>query len=544
MGERALRGVSAAPGVAFGKAVVLDRSSASDARVVAPPDREGELERARDALRLVATELQRIASGLRDSGRHEEADIIETSVMMAGDPGLDASVESLVMQSGRNAAAALIGATEESAQQLAQLADPVLAERADDVRSLGRRAAARASGVQPGAVSGILVAASLGPADVAEIATNAQGVALAGGGVTAHAAIVARSLGVPMVVGIGAGVLDLEDGEEVVLDGDGGVLFRQPERARIAAARVEAERRRAARRNAVASRLEPAETRDGHRLRVLANAASVAEVVEALEQGAEGIGLLRTELLFLDSKAWPGRAQQATFLRLILAPLTGRVVTVRLLDFGGDKTPPFLRGATARGIELLLQAPDALKAQLAAIVDAGADVRLRILIPMVTSSEQVTAVRRALASVLAGSPAPELGAMIETPEAARGASEIAKVSDFLSIGTNDLTQLVLGLDREHSKSAPVTDVKVMRLIDATVRAAHAAGIVVDVCGESASDAVAMPMLVGLGVDELSVAAARVGEVRQWIRGLDFAASRTDSERWLLDQPADAAGKRL
>jgi phosphocarrier protein FPr len=118
------------------------------------------------------------------------------------------------------------------------------------------------------------------------------------------------------------------------------------------------------------------------------------------------------------------------------------------------------------------------------------------------------------------------------------------VSDFLSIGTNDLTQLVLGLDREHSKSAPVTDVKVMRLIDATVRAAHAAGIVVDVCGESASDAVAMPMLVGLGVDELSVAAARVGEVRQWIRDLDFAASRTDSERWLLDQPADAAGKRL
>jgi phosphoenolpyruvate-protein phosphotransferase len=544
MGERALRGVSAAPGVAFGKAVVLDRSSASDARVIAPPDREGELARARDALRLVATELDRIASALRDAGRHEEADIIETSVMMAGDPGLDASVESLVMKSGRSAAAALIGATEESAQQLAQLSDPVLAERADDVRSLGRRAAARASGVQPGAVSGILIAASLGPADVAEIATNAQGVALAGGGVTAHAAIVARSLGVPMVVGIGAGVLEVEDGEEVVLDGDSGVLFRQPEPARIATTRVEAERRRVARQSAVASRLEPAETTDGHRLRVLANAASVAEVVEALEQGAEGIGLLRTELLFLDSQAWPDRAQQATFLRLILAPLTGRVVTVRLLDFGGDKTPPFLRGATARGIELLLQAPDALKAQLAAIVEAGADVKLRILIPMVTGSEQVTAVRHALASVLAGSPAPELGAMIETPEAARGASEIANVSDFLSIGTNDLTQLVLGLDREHSNSAPVTDVRVMRLIDATVRAAHAAGIVVDVCGESASDAVAMPMLVGLGVDELSVAAARVGEVRQWIRGLDFAASRTDSERWLLDQPADAARKRL
>jgi phosphoenolpyruvate-protein kinase (PTS system EI component) len=312
----------------------------------------------------------------------------------------------------------------------------------------------------------------------------------------------------------------------------------------VADALAEAERRRLARQNAVASRLEPAQTKDGHRLRVLANAASVAEVVEALEQGAEGIGLLRTELLFLDSQAWPAQEQQSTFLRLILAPLTGRVVTVRLLDFGGDKTPPFLRGATARGIELLLDAPEALEAQLAAIVQAGADVKLRILIPMVTKPEQVTAVRQALSSVLAGRPSPELGAMIETPEAARDASGIATVSDFLSIGTNDLTQLVLGLDREHSKSAPVTDVRVLRLIDRTVRAAHAAGILVDVCGEAASDSVAMPILVGLGVNELSVAAARVGEVRQRIRGLEFEASRTDSERWLLDQPADAAGKRL
>jgi phosphocarrier protein FPr len=163
---------------------------------------------------------------------------------------------------------------------------------------------------------------------------------------------------------------------------------------------------------------------------------------------------------------------------------------------------------------------------------------------MVTKPEQVTAVRQALSSVLAGRQSPELGAMIETPEAARNASEIAKVSDFLSVGTNDLTQLVLGLDREHSKSAPVTDPRVLSLIDSTVRAAHEVGILVDVCGEAASDSVAMPILVGLGVDELSVAAARVGEVRQRIRGLEFAASRTDSERWLLDQPADAAGKRL
>ena len=540
--ERALRGVSAAPGVATGQAVVLDRVGAQRARTVPRGERAAELDRARHSLETVAIEMEQIASGLRDGGRNEEADIIETGALMAADPGLAERVESLVMETGRPAADALREAAEESAQQLAELADPVLAERADDVRSLGRRAAARANGVKPGAIGGVLIASTLGPADVAEIAINARGVALAGGGVTAHAAIVARSLGVPMVVALGPDVLEVEDGEEVVLDGDRGLLFRQPEPARIEAARAEAERRRAARQHAVAHRLDPAQTKDGHRLRILANAASVAEVVEALDQGAEGVGLLRTELLFLDARAWPSRAEQATFLGLILAPLTGRVATVRLLDFGGDKTPPFLRGATGRGVELLLESPDALKAQLASILDAGADVKLRILIPMVSGPQQVTAVRQALATVADGRSLPEVGAMIETPEAARRADEIAKVSDFLSVGTNDLTQLVLGLDREQSKSAPVTDVKVLRLIDSTVRAAHAAGIVVDICGEAASDAVAMPILVGLGADELSVAAARVGEVRQWIRGLDFAASRMSSEKRLLDHPADAAGK--
>ena len=235
-------------------------------------------------------------------------------------------------------------------------------------------------------------------------------------------------------------------------------------------------------------------------------------------------------------RAWPPLRQQSKFLTLILAPLTGRTATVRLFDFGGDKTPPFLRGTTQRGIELLLEAPEALTVHLSAIVDAGDEVKLRILVPMVTKPEQMRAVREVLTTVLDGRPAPEVGAMIETPEAAQRASEIAQESDFLSIGTNDLTQLVLGLDREQSKSAPVTDVRVMRLIDTTVRAAHAAGILVDVCGEAASDPVAMRILVGLGVDELSVAAARVGEVRESIRRLSFGESQLKAEE-ALSRPA-------
>ncbi len=536
MGERALRGVSAAPGVAVGAAVVLDRSLPLARKGIAPGARGREADSARAALEAAATELEDLASRLRNNGRSVEAEVVETGVLMAADPTLLERVESLISD-GMPADAALRTATEQIAMELARLADPTLALRADDVRSLGRRAASQMKGGNATYAGGILIAKSVGPADVADL--NAAGMALSGGGVTAHAAIVARSLGIPMVVALGPEVLELADGEEVVLDGGAGALYRYPDPARVAAAMAESDRVRDARSEAIAQRLEPARTLDGHVLRVLANAASVAEVIESIEQGAEGVGLLRTELLFLDAQGWPTQAQQASFLGPILAPLSNRMATVRLLDFGGDKTPPFLRGATGRGIELLLESPDALRAQLSAIVAAGGRTKLRILIPMVTSPGQVRAVREMLARALDGRPSPQVGAMIETPEAAHRADEIANVCDFLSIGTNDLTQLVLGLDREQSKSAPVTDLRVLRLIDATTRAARAAAIPVDVCGEAASDAGAMPILVGLGVDELSVAAARVGEVRKWVRGLDFTACREAAAKRLLDQPADA-----
>ena len=463
---------------------------------------------------------------------------------MANDPGLAERVKALVTGAGRPAASALREATNESADELARLPDHLLAERADDVRSLGRRAAAHLIGAGHVTPGGVLIANSLGPADVAELGLGASGVALAGGGITAHAAIVARSLGVPMVVGLGAKLLDIKNGEEVVLDGDGGVLVRRPDAVRVTAAIAKAARRRKARQDAISHRLEPAETKDGRRIAVLANAASVAEAIEAIEQGAEGIGLLRTELTFLDAPAWPSFAKQVAFLNLILAHVAGRVATIRLLDFGGDKTPPFLSGTEGRGIELLLAAPDALRTQLTAILDAGRNVRLRILVPMVTSVEQLRSVRRALNLVLDGRPSPQLGAMIETPEAARNAAGIAREVDFLSLGTNDLTQMVLGLNREQSKSAPVTDVRVLTLIDATMRAGRDAGIPVDVCGEAASDERTMPIMVGLGVDELSVAAARVGEVRENLRALTFARCQELAADALLGQVGHAGRERV
>ena len=518
--ERILKGVRAAPGTAWGRAAVLQHHVRADAEPIPAGRREHELERARAALEAAASDLGHIAADLRGRDRAAEADIVETGALMAQDPGLAAAITELVMSSGRGASAAVVEACERFAGELERLLDPTLALRAEDVRSLGRRAAAHVDGRSGGVTDGILVAVSLGPADIAELGAGVLGAALAGGGVTAHAAIVARSLGLPMVVGLGPELLEVADGEELVLDGDRGLVISHPAAERVDAVRAAAETRTRARAQALLRRDEPATTRDGRRITVLANAASVAEAREAVSQGAEGVGLLRTELLFLDAAAWPSMTQHSRFLEPILAALEGRPATVRLLDFGGDKTPPFLRETRDRGVELLLGAPQALADQLAAIASFGAQ-RVRILIPMVSDVDQVRAVRAALSSVAAGASPPPVGAMIETRAAIANAHAIARECDFFSLGTNDLTQQVLNIDRDRATAAPVTDPRVLAAIDTAMRAARAAGIPVDVCGEAASDHDTMPLMVGLGADELSVAAARVGEVRELVRGLDF-----------------------
>jgi phosphoenolpyruvate-protein kinase (PTS system EI component) len=249
-------------------------------------------------------------------------------------------------------------------------------------------------------------------------------------------------------------------------------------------------------------------------VRVLGNAAGAAEVGVALAGGADGIGLLRTELAFLDADDWPGEAVHRRLLDAVAAALgPRRTLTVRLLDFGGDKTPPFLRGEPARGIGLLLAHPDALHAQLRAIAAIAEAVDLRVLLPLVATPEQVDAVRAGLPDGTA------IGAMVETPAAAAVAPALAARCAFLSIGTNDLAHATLGSDRFASGAAPAHHPRVLAEIARTARAARVAGVPLEVCGEAASDPIAMPLLAGLGVDELSVGAARVGTVRGWVRAL-------------------------
>jgi phosphoenolpyruvate-protein kinase (PTS system EI component) len=492
-----------------------------------------------------------VASGLPS----DEAAIIEASVLMAADPALLSAVDDGIMTSGLPAAQAIIRAAGQFADVIAGIGDELLAARADDVRSLGRRAARLVTTLGEAAPRDaapplnddserILIAHDVGPADVAELASGVAGIALIGGGATAHAAIVARSLGIPMVTGLPGEILAVADGTRVAIDGGTGRVIIEPSAAGARAAAADMRDRRLAAELVRSARDQPAITSDGRRIRVLANVSSAAEVDVGFGAGAEGIGLLRTELAFPDATEWPSEREHRAALEPILAGLEGRPAVVRVLDFGADKTPPFLRGVRERGLELLLANAGAFAEQLRAILYCARGRDVRILLPMVSHPEEVVAsgalIRRA-ADTLGIEQLPPIGSMIETPLAAQNASVIAEESAFLSIGTNDLTASTLGVDRFAANRARTYDPRVLRSIARTVAAAHDAGIPLEVCGEAASDTLVLPLLVGLGVDEVSVGAARVGAVRGWIRELNADRAEATARLALtLNSPDEVA----
>jgi phosphoenolpyruvate-protein kinase (PTS system EI component) len=541
MPERTMQGDPASPGAAIGPAW-RQPPEVEVVELVPVDEREHERDLAYAALSGAASALSRVAAGLAP----EEAAIIETGVLMAGDPALLSAVHGETVTNGLPAAQAVLRATDQLADAIAGIGDELLAARADDVRSLGRRAArlagaggeGGASGegggggglarderdaARPGGSHGILIAHDVGPADVAELGPRLAGIALVGGGATAHAAIVARSLGIPMVTALPGEILAIVDGTRVAIDGGAGSLTVEPSAAGARAADTEMRARRRAAQLARSARDQPAVTSDGRRIRVLANVSSSAEIDVGFGAGAEGVGLLRTELAFLDATEWPSELKHRAALEPILAGLQDKPAVVRVLDFGADKSPPFLHGVPERGLKLLLANPEAFMDQLRAILLCARGRDVRILLPMVDHPEEVaasSALIRLTADRLGIEELPPIGSMIETPRAAQSVSLIAEHSAFLSIGTNDLTAATLGEDRFRANRARAYDPRVLRLIACSVAAAHDCGIALEVCGEAASDAVMLPLLVGLGVDEVSVGAARVGEVRGWIRELN------------------------
>ncbi|TDV60762.1 phosphoenolpyruvate--protein phosphotransferase [Pseudomonas sp. LP_7_YM] len=467
-------------------------------------------------------------------------EIFITHQEMLDDPELVDEVV-LRLKQGQSAAAAWAQVIESAARQQEKLKDALLAERAADLRDVGRRVLAQICGVddlvEPEEPY-ILVMEEVGPSDVARLdPARVAGIVTARGGATSHSAIVARALGIPALVGAGDAVLLIKSGTVLLIDGQRGRLDVAPDEQTLQRALLDRDTRERRLKAAAALRKEPAITRDGHAVEVFANIGDSAGTPAAVEEGAEGIGLLRTELLFMAHSAAPDEATQEAEYRRVLDDLQGRPLVVRTLDVGGDKPLPYWPidkeenpFLGVRGIRLTLQRPEVMESQLRALLRAADNRALRIMFPMVGTVEEWRLARDMAERLRAEIPVADLqlGIMIEVPSAALLAPVLAREVDFFSVGTNDLTQYTLAIDRGHptlSAQADGLHPAVLQLIDITVRAAHAHGKWVGVCGELAADPLAVPVLVGLGVDELSVAARSIGEVKACVRELNVTGAR-------------------
>jgi phosphoenolpyruvate-protein kinase (PTS system EI component) len=517
------RGQPVSEGVALGQIYLGDAPSGAD------PAAPGTEDDVRAAFAAVARDRACLADELRARGQDLQAGIVDIAALIAADPALVGPALEAV-RAGAHGPDAVWAAGQAQAALLAALPDPDLAQRASDVRQVAQAVADHLHGIgapPPPAGTFILVRREVDPADLIRLAeAGLAGAVSVGGGASSHAAIIARGLGLPMLVGADPRVLAATSGHEAVLDAAAGELIVDPARPELTAARAAAARPAA---GTVGAGPE-VKTADGEPVTLLCNVASAAETRLGLSCGAAGVGLLRTEIGFTGASGWPSESDHLAQLTPILGQLEGRPAVVRLLDFSGDKVPPFLAGRPAgeQGLTALLGAPGALAWQLRAIVLAGRKTRLSVLVPMVRTLDEVARVRAALAQACAeaGLEPPELGIMVEVAATAEAAAAFAPAVDFFSIGTNDLSSEVLGLDRADPRTRPAlaADPRVLALIGRVAGAAAAAGVKVSVCGDAAADPLVLPLLLGLGIRTFSVGAARVAQVARWTADTDTGAA--------------------
>jgi multiphosphoryl transfer protein len=528
-----LKGIAAAPGQAFAPAWRWKDAPVAGTSV--GPSGEAGADALERAIEQVRARLAVTTARLHAAGASAEAGILEAQALMLEDPALLEGARERLIQ-GTAADLAVAQTMAPFAAMLRASPDPVFQARAadvDDVVEQIRRALlglsdARALPSQPS----IVVARDLAPSQTAGLdRALVVGFATEQGTATAHTAILARALGLPAVVGIPGLVDAVADGQALLLDGDEGTVLVDPPADAIRGLAGPA---------TLAVDAEPAVTRDGRRVEVGSNAANLEDAQRAAAAGADGIGLLRSEFLFLGSARLPSEDEQVAMLESVMAAMGNRPVILRTLDVGADKPLPSLPqppeanpALGVRGLRLqLLRRPDLLRDQLRAALRVAASHPLRLMLPMVSTVDEVRQAKTILAeaakdvnAATASAPRMEVGIMIEVPAAAIGADLLAREVDFFSIGTNDLTQYLFAADRTNPELGPLADSlhpALLRLIDQVVKAAHEHRRWVGVCGEMASDLWAVPLLVGLGVDELSVHPPIVARIKAIVRQLNAA----------------------
>ncbi len=500
-------------------------------RRIAEDEVEAELARFGEAVEAVAGKLAGTGERLRAAGSEEEAGIFEAHVELAQDPELASGVEERV-RNLESPEAAVLAVGEEYAAEFAAIEDEYLAARADDVRDVAGQISAELTGLGPAALEtlatpSVVLARSLAPSDTARIPKGmALGFVTAEGSRTSHVSIMARSMGIPAVVGVGPALEEVLGATTVALDGAEGFVVTDPDAATVA--EFERMSKNLAWERAVLDEYRhlEARTHDGQRIEVAANLGSASEAEEALGWGADGVGLFRTEFLFMERDELPSEEEQYEAYRAVAKAFGDRPVIVRTLDVGGDKDLPGVDQPPEenpflgwRGIRMSLDTPGLFEPQLRAILRAAAHGNLKVMFPMVVEVGELRAAKRLLEGCRAtlqqegAEIGPlEVGVMIETPAAAICAAELARESAFFSIGTNDLVQYTLAADRGNERLRRLQSADhpaVLELIRQTCEAAREAGIPTGVCGEAAGDPGMIPKLLALGVTELSMAAPAI-----------------------------------
>jgi phosphoenolpyruvate-protein phosphotransferase len=548
--DRALKGVVASRGLGVGTAFQFARATIEVAEIGAGvADESAELGR---ALETVRADLERSVSSSNSAAR----EIAEAHLGLIDDPELVGGARALINQ-GKSAGYAWRAVLRTGIEQLRALNDSRMAERADDLLDLETRVLAALNGLTAAGPDfppeSILIANELLPSQLVALDnTKLAGICLAAGGATSHVSIIAAAMDIPTMVATGPGALRIPTGMPVVLDAEAGWLYVDPPRMHVELARSQLAEKRARRAAEQVAAQRECRTADGTRIEVFANVGSEAEAHAAVRNGAEGSGLLRTEFLFLERTAPPDEAEQLEQYQQIARALEGRPLTIRTLDIGGDKPIPYLPlpheenpALGLRGVRTSLWRPDLLRIQLRAILRVRPIGQCRILLPMITDAGEIRAVRSMLDDLRREEGYSEpvaLGAMIETPASAVMADRIAREADFLSVGTNDLTQYTLAMDRGHTELAARLDAlhpAVLRLIAKAVEAARVHSRTVAICGGLASDPVAVPILIGLGVHELSMVPAVIPQLKALIATLNVEDCATLATNALERETAEA-----
>ena len=554
-GEKMLRGIPVSQGVSRSRVVVLDRTRIDPAKWgILESDPAGEEDRLQASLVETRRQILAVQERLREAMGAKEAQIFDAHLLVLEDPMLIEEATRFIREDLVTAEFAFHEASEKYAEALGKVDDSYLSERAADIRDVAQRVLADlmgqalCTGLADLTEPCVVVAHDLTPSDTAMMdPAIVLGFVTEVGSRTSHMAILARSLRIPAVLGLGEAISELHNGESVLLDGFNGFVVIDPSEQTLFEYGQLVDRQSSIEESLEVIHDDAAETRDGHRIILSANIERAADVEGVLQCGATGVGLFRTEFLFINRSDLPGEEEQFAAYRKVTESLAPDPVIIRTLDLGGDKLLSHVNVAEEmnpflgwRAIRLCLEEKDLFRTQLRAILRASVFGNLKIMYPMISGVEELEAANVLLDECreqlrdegVAFAEDVEIGVMIETPSAAMIADRLARRVKFFSIGTNDLIQYTLAVDRLNEKIAHLyepTPPRILRLIKATVDAGQAHGIWTGICGEMAGDLAAVPLLLGLGVSELSVTPSMVPRVKMLIRSIEMSEARKLAE---------------